>query len=82
MTMNRNSDYTRADKDFESTTDLVRMRVDIVSKGGNLLLNVGPTADGVFPPESVDRLEAIGTWMRVNGDAIHGRPASPFPHLA
>jgi len=44
-------------------------------------LNVGPTAEGVFPAESVERLEGIGAWMRANGDAIHGTQASPFPNL-
>ena len=81
MTMNRNWGYNRADKDFKSTTDLVRMLVDIASKGGNFLLNVGPTAEGVFPAESVERLEGIGAWMQANGDAIHGTQASPFPTL-
>jgi alpha-L-fucosidase len=42
---------------------------------------VGPTAEGVFPPESVERLEGIGAWMRANGAAVHGTQASPFPSL-
>jgi alpha-L-fucosidase len=57
------------------------MLIDITSKGGNFLLNVGPMADGRFPPESVDRLAGIGAWMAVNGEAIHGTQASPFPSL-
>jgi alpha-L-fucosidase len=81
MTMNGNWGYNRADKDFKSTETLVRNLVDIASKGGNFLLNVGPTSDGEFPPESVDRLNAIGNWMRVNGESIHGTQASPFPSL-
>jgi len=81
MTMNRNWGYNRADKDFKTTEDLIRKLVDIASKGGNFLLNVGPTAEGEFPPESVDRLKSIGDWMRVNGDSIHGTSASPFPSL-
>ena len=48
----------------------------------NFLLNIGPTADGEIPPESVDRLAAIGRWMKVNGDSIHGTQGSPFPKLA
>jgi alpha-L-fucosidase len=81
MTMNRNWGYNRADKDFKSTAVLIRNLVDIASKGGNFLLNVGPTADGEFPPESVERLKAIGDWMKVNGESIHGTTASPFPSL-
>jgi len=81
MTMNRNWGYNRADKDFKSTETLVRNLVDIASKGGNFLLNVGPTAEGEFPPESVKRLEEIGQWMRANGASIHGTGASPFPSL-
>jgi alpha-L-fucosidase len=82
MTMNGNWGYNRADKDFKPTEVLLRHLVDIASKGGNFLLNVGPTADGEFPPESVDRLHAIGDWMRVAGESIHGTEASPFPTLA
>jgi alpha-L-fucosidase len=81
MTMNGNWGYNRADKDFKPTDTLVRNLVDIASKGGNFLLNVGPTADGEFPPESLDRLKAIGNWMRVAGESIHGTQASPFPSL-
>ncbi len=81
MTMNRNWGYNRADKDFKSTKDLIRNLVDIASKGGNFLLNVGPTAEGEFPPESVDRLKGIGDWMRVYSQSIHGTSASPFPSL-
>ncbi|MGH9824560.1 MAG: alpha-L-fucosidase, partial [Blastocatellia bacterium] len=52
--------------------------VDIASKGGNYLLNVGPTAEGVIPEPSVERLAAVGKWMKVSGDAIYGTTASPF----
>ena len=81
MTMNRNWGYNRADKEFKTTDDLIRKLVDIASKGGNFLLNVGPTADGEFPPESVERLNGIAGWMRIFGDSIHGTTASPFPSL-
>jgi alpha-L-fucosidase len=57
------------------------MLADIASKGGNLLLNVGPTSEGVFPPESLDRLKEIGNWMKVNGEAIYATQASPFKKL-
>jgi alpha-L-fucosidase len=81
MTMNRNWGYNRADKDFKTTETLVRNLVDIASKGGNFLLNVGPTAEGEFPPESVTRLKEIGNFMRDAGESIYGTSASPFPAL-
>lgn len=81
MTMNDHWGYNRRDTNWKSPAKLVRLLVDVASKGGNLLLNVGPTAEGVFPPASVDRLRDIGRWMRVNGEAIHGTEASPFPSL-
>ncbi len=82
MTMNRNWGYNAADHDFKSTADLVRKLIDVASKGGNFLLNVGPTSRGEFPPESVERLREIGEWMKVHGDALHGTQASPFDELA
>lgn len=82
ITMNGHWGYNRHDDDWKSATELIRMLVDIASKGGNLLLNVGPTAEGEFPAESVERLAAIGRWMGVNGASIHGTTASPFRSLA
>ncbi len=82
MTMNDHWGYNRTDKNFKSTAELIRMLADIASKGGNYLLNIGPTAEGEIPPESVQRLAEIGAWMKVNGDSIHGTQASPFPALA
>ena len=55
--------------------------IDIVSKGGNYLLNVGPKADGTFPKESIDRLKEVGKWMKVNGEAVYATQASPFPRI-
>ncbi len=78
MTMNDHWGYNSHDRNWKSSHDLIRMLADIASKGGNFLLNVGPTAEGVFPDSSVDRLRGIGRWMAVNGDAIHGTSASPF----
>jgi alpha-L-fucosidase len=52
--------------------------VDIVSKGGNYLLNVGPTADGVIPQASADVLRTVGRWLKVNGEAVYGAGPSPF----
>ncbi|MDI9638966.1 alpha-L-fucosidase [Kamptonema cortianum] len=78
ITMNSHWGWNRADANWKSSSDLIRLLVDIVSKGGNLLLNVGPKPDGTFPQESVDRLREIGSWMRINGESIYGTTASPF----
>ena len=78
MTMNGKWGWNKFDKNWKSTETLLRNLVDIVSKGGNYLLNVGPTGEGTFPPESVERLAAIGKWMKVNGEAIHGCGPTPF----
>ncbi|HEX2860787.1 MAG TPA: alpha-L-fucosidase, partial [Lacunisphaera sp.] len=65
----------RAD-DYKSTRELVLVLVDLVSRGGNLLLDIGPAADGTIPPLMEQRLLEIGDWLRVNGEAIYGtRPA-------
>jgi len=81
MTMNENWGYRASDDKWKPTGRLVRMLIEIVSKGGNFLLNVGPMGDGSFPAEAVDRLEGIGAWMKVNGEAIHGVEKSPFATL-
>ncbi|MFC1543666.1 alpha-L-fucosidase [Gemmatimonadota bacterium] len=81
MTMNDHWGYNSSDLNYKSPRLLIQMLVDIASKGGNFLLNVGPTAEGLFPPQSIERLEAIGAWMDVNGEAIYGTTASPFTNL-
>ncbi len=81
MTMNDHWGYNRTDQNWKSSASLIRMLADIASKGGNFLLNVGPTAQGAFPQESIDRLKDIGQWMAVNSEAIYGTAASPFPFL-
>jgi alpha-L-fucosidase len=63
---------------YSSRTECIHMLIDLVSKGGNLLLDIGPTADGRIPLIMVDRLLAMGRWLEVNGDSIHGTTASPF----
>jgi alpha-L-fucosidase len=78
MTMNNTWGYKSYDNRWKSTADLLRKLCDIVSKGGNFLLNVGPKPDGTIPQESIDRLHEIGQWMKVNGEAIYGTTASPF----
>jgi alpha-L-fucosidase len=81
ITMNSHWGYNKNDQGWKSTKDLIQMLTDIASKGGNLLLNVGPTPEGLFPQGSIDRLKEIGKWMKVNGESIYGTTASPFKKL-
>jgi alpha-L-fucosidase len=81
MTMNDTWGFKSYDNNWKSTETILRNLVDIASKGGNYLLNVGPTSEGLIPGPSVERLQAVGAWMKVNGDAIYGTTASPFKRL-
>ena len=72
MTINKSWGYRSDDVNWKSAQQLVRNLSDVASKDGNYLLNVGPTAEGVIPEPEVERLRAIGRWMKVNGDAIFG----------
>jgi alpha-L-fucosidase len=81
MTMNDTWGYKSYDTNWKSTETILRNLVDIASKGGNYLLNVGPTSEGLIPEPSVERLKAVGAWMKVNGEAIYGTTASPFKRL-
>jgi alpha-L-fucosidase len=78
MTMNDTWGFKRDDQNWKTTETLIRNLCDIASKGGNYLLNVGPTAEGLIPQPSLDRLAAIGQWMKVNGEAIYGTGPTPF----
>jgi len=78
MTMNRHWGWNAADTDWKSSKELVRNLIDIASKGGNYLLNIGPRSDGTFPDQAVERLQEIGKWMAENGESIHGTTASVF----
>jgi alpha-L-fucosidase len=82
MTMNDTWGYKSYDNNWKSSEILIRQLADVVSKGGNMLLNVGPTAEGEIPAPSVERLADIGKWVRVNKEAIYGTTASPFPYLS
>jgi alpha-L-fucosidase len=79
MTMNDTWGYKKSDANWKSSTDLIRKLVDIASKGGNFLLNVGPTGEGEIPAASVERLAAMGAWMRTNARAVYATEANPFP---
>lgn len=81
MTMNDTWGFKKSDHNWKSATTLVRMLIETSSKGGNFLLNVGPTSEGVIPPESVERLAEVGKWIDVNAEAIYGTHAGPFKKL-
>jgi alpha-L-fucosidase len=77
-TLNHTWGFKKDDTDWKSPEDLTFKLVDIVSKNGNYLLNVGPTAEGVIPQASQDNLRAVGRWLKVNGEAIYGASPTPF----
>jgi alpha-L-fucosidase len=81
MTMNGTWGFRTSDTKWKSTETLIRNLADIASKGGNYLLNIGPKPDGTFPEESIERLKAIGNWMKVNSEAIYATKSSPIPPL-
>ncbi len=78
MTINDDWGFNASDFNFKSSETLIRNLVDIASKGGNYLLNVGPTAKGIIPEPEVTRLDTMGAWLKANGQAIYGTSASPF----
>jgi alpha-L-fucosidase len=82
MTMNGHWGYNAYDDRWKSTEDLLRKLIDIVSKGGNFLLNVGPNQYGIIPEVCQQNLREMGAWLKLNGEAIYGTQASPFPFLS
>jgi alpha-L-fucosidase len=78
ITMAKQFSYNPNDV-YKSTHELIHMLVNIVAKGGNLLLNIGPSPEGTLPDTAVSRLKEIGAWMAVNSEAIYGtRPIAPY----
>jgi alpha-L-fucosidase len=77
-TINHTWGYRKDDHDWKSPGDVTFKLVDIVSKGGNYLLNVGPMADGTIPQPSQDTLRAVGRWLKTNGEAVYGAGPTPF----
>jgi alpha-L-fucosidase len=71
MTMNDTWGFKTKDTNWKSAETLIRNLADIASKGGNFLLNVGPTSEGLIPEASVERLKEMGDWLKINGDAIY-----------
>jgi len=77
-TLNNTWGFKKNDHEWKSPEALTRLLFDIAAKGGNYLLNVGHTAEGLIPRESVDILAKVGDWMKVNGECIYGTQASPY----
>ena len=77
-TLNKTWGYKKDDNDWKTPEELTFKLVDIVSKGGNYLLNVGPTSEGLVPQPSQDNLRMVGRWLKANGESIYGAGPSPF----
>jgi alpha-L-fucosidase len=71
MTMNDTWGFKKDDHNWKSSTVLIHNLIDIAAKGGNYLLNIGPTAEGIIPQASVERLADMGKWLKINGEAIY-----------
>jgi alpha-L-fucosidase len=78
MTINGTWAYNKHDTNYKSATQLIRGLIETASKGGNFLLNVGPTPEGTIQPEFQERLREIGRWMKTNGAAIYGSSYGPL----
>jgi alpha-L-fucosidase len=82
MTINNTWAYNKNDLAFKSEQTLIRSLVEVASRGGNFLLNVGPQPDGQIQPEFQQRLRAIGDWLTLNGDSIYGSTYGPVQGVA
>lgn len=78
MTMNHTWGFRPDDHDWRSPSEILFKLVDVVSKGGNFLLNIGPDADGLVPTTCAENLRVAGEWLKINGEAIYGAGPSPF----
>jgi alpha-L-fucosidase len=81
QTINDTWAYNKNDRNFKSVKELIRELANVASKGGNFLLDVGPTPEGTIQPEFVERLQAMGNWMKVNGDSIYRTTYGPWQNL-
>lgn len=82
MTINNTWAYNQNDHSYKSSQFLIRSLVEVASRGGNFLLNVGPGPDGTIQPEFQERLRAIGNWLAVNGDSIYGTMYGPIQGIS
>jgi len=80
VTINDTWGFKRDDKNWKSVPVLIRQLVQVISQGGNYLLNIGPTSEGIVPQASVDRLAQVGNWLKKNSDSVYGAGPSPFPY--
>ncbi|UUZ78838.1 alpha-L-fucosidase [Paenibacillus sp. P26] len=77
-TLNDSWGYKATDHNWKPVEVVLRQLIDVVSQGGNFVVNVGPMGDGSFDPKSLELLERIGDWLRTNGDAVYGTDRSPL----
>ncbi len=81
MTLNNTWGYSEHDQNWKSPERVIKNLVDIASKGGNYLINMGPKADGSVPEATVECFSEVGNWMHINGESIYNTTASPFKKL-
>jgi alpha-L-fucosidase len=72
VTINDTWGFKKDDVNWKPVPILIRQLVQVISQGGNYLLNIGPTAEGTVPQPSVERLEQVGAWLKVNRDSVYG----------